>query len=420
MFIRSKLFLGGTASAALYALFGPAVSIRGGGEMVAIGLNLARNGFFGNPFAPTLATGPSAVVPPFYPAFIGFLTTTLGDSAAWIVLATAVLLVQGLHASLLPDVSRRFFGDSRPGIYAALICIALPVYSWMPYWDAMYTATGLMAMCLASTSGIALDWPWYRFASFCGLCAGLLALAGPTSVLVSVPWMLWVLAGRRVPVWKTARSCVCFGAVLTIVILPWCLRNYYEIGTLSLRTNLGMTLFATNNDCAVPSLYGELESGCYQTHHPAGSLAEAQTLQRMGEPAFDRYRIAATAAWAQAHPRRFLHLTAARVAEFWFPSANYGLYAGCIWLVTALSIPGLWLLRRERAVRFTASVFLLYPCLYYVVASDYRYRYPILWLTLLPAGYAIHSVLPVIVRALNRLLPVPIGGESVGTAVSNR
>jgi nitrate reductase NapE component len=59
-----------------------------------------------------------------------------------------------------------------------------------------------------------------------------------------------------------------------------------------------------------------------------------------------------------------------------------------IWFATLLSIPGLIVMARQRmqVITFLFAVYALYPVMYYVVVSDVRYRYPILWLTLLPAG----------------------------------
>jgi hypothetical protein len=63
-----------------------------------------------------------------------------------------------------------------------------------------------------------------------------------------------------------------------------------------------------------------------------------------------------------------------------------------IWLATALSIPGLIVMarRREPVILFVAAVLLIYPLAYYFVVTDVRYRYPVLWLSLLPAGYVAH------------------------------
>src|SRR5579863_9355957 len=149
--IHGRLFIAGALSALIYAILGPQPPIRGGGEMVAIAQNLARTGVFGNPFVLTLNTGPTAVVPPLYPAFIALLIKILGNSGAWMVLAAGVVLVQGLHASLLPRLSILFYADPCPGIYGAIISLLLPVFSFMPYWDAMYAATGLMLFCVASS-----------------------------------------------------------------------------------------------------------------------------------------------------------------------------------------------------------------------------------------------------------------------------
>ncbi|HXN49757.1 MAG TPA: hypothetical protein VN893_24100, partial [Bryobacteraceae bacterium] len=120
-------------------------STQGGFETVAIALNLLEQGSFGNPFAATLKTGPTAHLPPLYPLFVA--------AALWIsrngsVLILCTLLVQALHASLLPWVSRLLFGRIAPGVWGAVLAVALPVFPLMPTWDAMYTATGLIVFCL--------------------------------------------------------------------------------------------------------------------------------------------------------------------------------------------------------------------------------------------------------------------------------
>jgi len=181
------------------------------------------------------------------------------------------------------------------------------------------------------------------------------------------------------------------------------------------RTNLGMTLYASNNDCAQSSMIRDLMNGCYQSHHPNSSRPEAEYLQRVGEVQYDKNRTADAKAWIRAHPAMFVKLTTRRVLEFWFPPAevippeytfsnNFGLadyderwmhqqhgidYA--IWAVTGLSIFGLALMvfRRQTVVVFVLAVLVVYPLMYYLVVSDVRYRYPVLWLSLLPAGYFI-------------------------------
>jgi len=48
---------------------------------------------------------------------------------------------------------------------------------------------------------------------------------------------------------------------------------------------------------------------------------------------------------------------------------------------------------REPIVLFMLGVLAIYPVMYYVVVSDARYRYPVLWISLLAAGYCIDQVI---------------------------
>jgi hypothetical protein len=172
------LFAVGVFAAALYAFYGPAPAIHGGGEMVAIAQNLVRIGTYGYPFVKTFDTGPTAVVPPLFPAYISVLLRFLGDSGAWMVLAAGILLMQALHAILLPRMSRIVYGSPVPGICARTLCIVLPLFSWMPYWDAVYTATALLLFCVAGESIFASD-RLITATVMCPVGAGLLALMNP-------------------------------------------------------------------------------------------------------------------------------------------------------------------------------------------------------------------------------------------------
>jgi hypothetical protein len=78
--------------------------------------------------------------------------------------------------------------------------------------------------------------------------------------------------------------------------------------------------------------------------------------------------------------------------EFWLPHPYaFAPFAHGIWLVTAMSVPGLYRMSRDRApvAAFFYSVLLIYPLLYYLVQSDMRYRYPIFWISLIAAGYGL-------------------------------
>jgi hypothetical protein len=65
-----------------------------------------------------------------------------------------------------------------------------------------------------------------------------------------------------------------------------------------------------------------------------------------------------------------------------------------VWVATGLAVPGLILLiyRKVPVSIYIIAVAAAYPLLYYVVVSDVRYRYPLLWLSLLCAGYLLSDL----------------------------
>lgn len=398
--IRLLLFAGGAFSAVLYIVRGPGLEITGGSEMITLAEELVRTGSFANPFN-ILRTGPTAVVPPLYPAFLALLMQIFGAYARIVIfmLGAAVL---GLQAALLPALSRQFWGSPAPGVSAALLLIVLPAFPLMPNWDAGYTAAGLMLFCLLARRGWQRWGDGWRSACMTGAIAGILALLNPASIPVCLAFVSLGLPGC---VRKRATRAAAVAVLALLVCLPWMLRNYIRVGALGLKTNFGMTLHASNNACAEPSMYAMLSTGCYQANHPAGSLAEARRLRELGENQYDREQLARAVGWIRAHPGSFVRLAGRRISEFWFPSAHrpeFRYRCWSIWLITAFSVGGLlaMVIRREKALGFLVGVLAAYPLVYYVVVADARYRYPILWASLLTAGYVLSWVGTVLHHAL--------------------
>jgi hypothetical protein len=389
-----------------------------GAEMMSVAKNVATEGKFANPF-PVLATGNTAVVPPLYPIVVAGLIEVL--RVPILVYGVAVLgtiLANAATAMLLPRISVVFYGDIIPGVIASVLWIT--TMQSMPGSDSNYTILGLLLFCAVASSSTIENKDGSKRAVVAGVIGGLLFLLNPSSVLITLPWIVFVFWRRKEDLHSRVKHCLVILAILSVFVIGWCGRNSYELGAFVVRTNLGMTLYASNNDCAESSMFRNELSGCYQTHHPNTSIQEAELLRKVGEVYYDRKRIADAKRWIQANPSRFLNLTRTRVLEFWFPAAeavptgpgqfanNYVIpdyvrswvrrqngVAYAIWLVTALSIPGLILMarRREAVTVFILAVMAIYPPMYYIVVSDMRYRYPILFLSLLSAGYFISEAL---------------------------
>jgi len=358
-----------------------------GFEMVALARNLANHGAYANPFL-VLETGPTAANPPLYPLILAlFMKVVRIPSFVLLAAALGNVLVNALTAAWLPRISWLFYGEVGPGIAASILW--LMAVELMPSWDVGYTVAGLLFFCLFSAATVA-EKRTILYGGLAGLLAGALFLLNPSSLLVFLPWIAYLLVFRKAPPKQTARYFCIVLAMVALVAFPWMLRNSQQLGKFVVRTNLGMTLYASNCDCAKASLVEEEKIGCYQSHHPNTSLQEAQTLRDLGEVAYDRQRILDTRAWIRANPGQFLSLSRARVLQFWFPRrVEHPFKIGIIWCITVLSIPGLALMayRRERATVYVLLVLLIYPLMYYIIVSDVRYRYPVLWLSLLPAGY---------------------------------
>jgi hypothetical protein len=369
-----------------YQAFRPGFGFGRGNEMVSIARNLAATGTYGNPFPPAV-TGPTAVVPPLYPVFLAGLIRLFGLSPLFVLVAElANVLVNAWIAALMPRLSRIFYEGPVPGVFAGVLWLFS--MRLLPQWDVSYTVLGLVLFLLLSSATIERTSRAPLWASLAGLIAGLLTLANPATGLVSMPWLLYLVLSRRVPFQHALRYASVLVAVIGLCNLPWVIRNYTIWHEPVLRTNFGMTIYSSNNDCAQSSLFQNMANGCYQSTHPVLSEKESTLLKDLGELEYDRKRTADTFAWIRSHPNRFRQLTVSRVLEFWFPDGlNETLYA--FWLSTILFVPGVIAMarRREPITAFVLFVSLLYPLMYYTVVSCDRYRYPILWASQLPAGY---------------------------------
>jgi hypothetical protein len=358
-----------------------------GFELASIARTLVQEGTFGNPDLPAI-TGPTAANPPLYPLMLAALMRLFGEPG-WVVAANfANILINAWIAILMPVLASVLYGDRRPGLYAAALWIL--AMRLMPQWDTSCTILGLMLFVVVTAGGEAR---WRPIAG--GIIGGLTTLLNPSTLLVLLPWIAYVLLKRRSARWDALRYAATVLLLVGLCNVPWVIRNYRIWHTPVLRTNFGMALYSSNNPCARSTLYENTRAGCIQLTHPVASPSEIRLLQTLGEVEYDRRRTADGLEWIRSNPQAFWRLTRARIFEFWFTDLDMAPRAAyAIWLITLLSIPGIVRMarRRELATPFILAVWLLYPLMFYVVNSCDRYRFPILWTSMLPAGYWIASL----------------------------
>jgi hypothetical protein len=388
------LLAAGLAFGAFQFLHPEGLSLGPGNEMVMEARTLVHDGTFGDPFR-SIKTGPTATNPPLYPLFLALCVWLYPSSSFHFITAVlaANLIANALAAALLPQVSTLLWGTPTPGIAAGVLSIAASQF--MAGWDANFTQLGLILFFLAATRLVRTRGHLAWRGALTGGSLGLLFLMNQVVLLVALPWIAFLLVTWRFPPREMLHFLAPFALALLLVNVPWIMRNYRTWGEFVTRTNLGIALRTSNNDCAEPSLVQELRSGCFAAMHPESNAVEAALMKSMGEPAYDRLQREQALTWMRTHPQRLLHLALVRVAQFWFPvptpprRATY-----IIWIITLLSIPGFLLMlhRRLPVAAVFGAIFLFFPLLYYVVVSEERYRLPILWLSCLAAGYLLTAL----------------------------
>ncbi|MBZ5608156.1 MAG: hypothetical protein LAP38_07860 [Acidobacteriia bacterium] len=364
----------------------------GGIEPMAIAKNLAESGRFADPFG--VATGPSAHTGPLFPFYLAaVLLIFKGAATQALVLRLGAAIVHGLEIALLPLVAETMFGEAEIGFIAGLLSIVIPCYRVLPLWDSSVSGLAVIGFCLVAAR---IDAQSRRGMLGLGLSWGLVLLLNP---VLAIATGIWALYAARRNSWPLHHSALALASAI-LVCLPWTIRNYVTLGGLvPIRDNFGLELQVSNNDGAAPSIVRNTTS--LEQFHPSINSRQAAEVRQRGELAYNRDKLRQATAWIQSHPIRFAELSIRRVLEYWFPRTDAGILTGFgIWIVTMLSVPGM-LLAAVRRVPYGGALLamlLLAPLPFYILQSDARYREPLLWISLLLAGYALHSAMRGIAR----------------------
>ena len=363
-----------------------------GGEDVRVARSLAAHGTFADPFA-TLKTGPTAHVAPVYPFLYSWALRAFGTGYAALLILWAINLgFLAMQMALLPVLSYRLHLGVLPGIVAAAlgsVSLFVPVDT---QWESYFVGTLLLLICLIS-EGYFHGRRAFTAAVGLGIVWGILVLTNPVTILLLLAWPLcWVLAtqpGDRAL--SAKRFAVIVGTAL-LTVTPWTVRNYRQFGAfIFVRDNLGLELYTSNNPCAEATLLENIHSDCHARTHPNPSRAIAMELLSAGEYPFNRSRLHEALVWIGSHRQKFLVLTAQRFRQFWLPNLDHAWETIGVWMITLFSLIGVVVMGRKNPVSawLMTAAWIFFPMIYYVVQSDPRYRYPIYWTSLLPAGYAL-------------------------------
>jgi hypothetical protein len=377
------------------------MGIPAGAETLQVARALATTGRYADPFGSIQAhSGYTAHLAPVYPAFLSLLFRGLGYGLASLtVVWVANITFIAVQMALLPLLTFRLELGALPGIAGAILGILLPHYTVDFVWESQLVGMELMILCLLTLKVLGDPRSGWGV-SLLGVLWGIAILSNPVTVLVLAIWTLTTSLSPRPqgrPV--TIAACATIIAVAAIVCAPWIVRNKIRLGGFFfIRDNAGLELSVSNNDCASATLLGNLESGCQRIVHPSRNYEITEQIAEMGEYRFNDMRLHQTIVWITGHPKLFASLTAQRFVLFWFPVkglAPFRRYPSFVWITTLFSIFGLVRLwnRSRRAVGFLGGAMFVYPLVYYIVQFEPRYRDPIMWISLLLAGYGLTEIL---------------------------
>lgn len=369
------------------------LSVPFGGEAVRVARSLAVNGRFENPFA-SMNTGPTAHVAPVYPFIYALFLKVLGTgyTSLWALWAVNIGFL-ALQMSLLPWLSQRLGFGILPGLLAAALgslSLHAPVDTRT---ECFLAGLLLMAACLL-TEHVPL-WGSIIGAMCLGVFWGVVILTNPVMVLLLAAWpSVSILAQPRERRGRLTIRFAVMACAALLTIAPWIARNYIRMGAfIFVRDNLGLELYTGNNPCAKATLAANIKSGCHDSTHPNSNGAIAANLSATGEYSFNRAKLREANLWIGSNRPAFLILTAQRFRQFWWPDLDHLWETIPVWTITVFGIAGLFLMRRKPFAWLIGTAWVLFPTVYYFVPSEPRYRYPIYWTSLLPAGYAVAEAL---------------------------
>lgn len=370
-------------------------------EAVHLARSLAFHHRFADPFR-LLATGPSAYLSPAFPAFLAMIIRAFGTGAqAAFAFRLAATVATAAELALLPVFTETIGIGFGPGALACLMGLLPPMLTF-PDWEMSYAGLLIVIATLLGWTARTNSRAHWVSSALLGVIAGVLLLTSATVLPVLVAWLAFAVWKFR---WNAFRRGRWVAPLIVVVMLvPWTVRNYFVFRrVIPFRTALGLALEASNNDCALVGVRQSEASGCFGRHSPNHNMTEAVLARSLGETEYNAVKLHETLQWISSHPARFGKLAAQRTYAFWFPHEGDSLSEEftkpdsrrkerlTIYLATVLSLPGLVTMfkaNRDAALILT-SWLVFFPLIYYIALYEDRYRYPILWVTFVCAGYAI-------------------------------
>ena len=379
-------------------------------EAIHLARSLAFRGQFANPFR-LAETGPSAYISPAFPAFLALIIRVFGTGPkAYYVFRLAAAAAVAAELALLPILTDTMEWGLCPGILACAIGLLPPLLTF-PDWEVSYAGVLIVLVTILWWKYIKTPGPSWPTTVLLGATAGILLLTSASAFSVLAFWCIYLLWIFKLNLTKRQWAALLIPIVL---LTPWTIRNYVAFHRMiPFRTALGLALAVSNNDCAPVGVRQSEEKGCFLAQSPNHSIEEAQKARALGEAQYNAEKLQEAYHWIEANPRRFWSLTSKRIYAFWFPFETDSPLQQLtmlgrrrerltIYAMTILSVLGFPLLIQSNRAGglILVSWVLFFPLIYYMSLFEDRYRYPILWVTLVSGSCPLCLVLRSLMRTL--------------------
>lgn len=359
---------------------------KSGLEIVNIASSISSHKGFSSPFG--IDSGPTAWIPPIYPALVAAIFTLFGprSNAAAMTILTAQALFSALTCIPLYAIAKRAFDEN---------CALWSTWGWalFPYevlvpglfvWETCLSCF-LMALLCYFSMNLSPDDRWEQISA--GALWAIAALTN-TALIAAMPIFLFAPHLKR-PVHFPYKAIATVILVALLVVCPWVVRNRHVLSAIvPVRSNFGEELWVGNHEGGI----GRIESGL----GPADNEAEREHYRSVGEISYVAERRAKAMHFILESPAGFLRRAFYRFRYWWFAEGEAAPLFTLYRFLTLISFAGiaLALLRINTASVLTiVGGILIYPLVYYVTDVYPRYRYPIEPFLMLFAGLALSRLL---------------------------
>lgn len=320
--------------------------------------------------------------PPFYPYFIGIVSTFFGGLFA---VKVAQVVLSTLLVPALGFLGRGIFGGET-GLLAAAFAAFYPELVWFSahFW---VEAVFVVLLFWAFERLFAADErPSWRLAAASGALFGLSVLARETAFYflpMAAFWLLWRRPGGAL------RAGV-FLLAAFLVVVPWTIRNYVVYGAaVPVSTAGALNLWQGNTRMTRQEVYDQYWAvrGRIEKYHHARRKGIEAIVERQPSWIFEKLRDEMPTFW-EADSQPLVHI---RRGAYGDVSPGCALLAAAVVLLPyfallALFVVGLLVLPLTRASGLLLG-FLAYYTLLHVATHGYaRYRLPVLPVLFLVAG----------------------------------